>query len=108
MRLTWRRSALAQLDAICNYIAQDSPAAAAALQARIEKVTGHLAEYPYMGRATQGRPNVRSKLVVGYLYRIFIQSFPSGRGKDTSHLGRASASAQECLAAPAHANYLIG
>lgn len=76
MRLTWRRSALAQLDAICNYIAQDSPAAAAALQARIEKVTGHLAEYPYMGRATQGRPNVRSKLVVGYPYRIFYTIIP--------------------------------
>lgn len=76
MRLTWRRSALDQLDAICIHIAQDSPAAAAALQVRIEQVTGTLAEYPHIGRATQGRPNVRSKLVAGYPYRIFYTIIP--------------------------------
>ena len=76
MKLRWRRSALDQLDAICVHIAQDSPAAAAALQIRIEKVTGYLAEYPYMGRATQGRPNVRSKLVAGTPYRIFYTIIP--------------------------------
>ena len=76
MKLTWRPSALAQLDAICGYIAQDNPAAAAALQVRVEQVAGYLAEYPYMGRATQGRPSVRSKLVAGYPYRIFYTILP--------------------------------
>jgi len=76
MRLTWRRSALAQLEAICIHIAKDNRAAAAALQVRVEQVTGQIAEYPYMGRATQGRPNVRSKLVAGSPYRIFYTLIP--------------------------------
>jgi toxin ParE1/3/4 len=53
MKLRYERGALADLDEIFAYIAQDNPAAAARLVARIEEVAAGIAASPYTGEATR-------------------------------------------------------
>jgi len=53
MKLRYERGALADLDEIFAYIAQDNRAAAARLVARIEEVAARIAELPYIGEATR-------------------------------------------------------
>jgi toxin ParE1/3/4 len=53
MKLRYERGALADLDEIFEYIAQDNPAAAARLVVRIEEVAARIAETPVMGEATR-------------------------------------------------------
>jgi addiction module RelE/StbE family toxin len=53
MRLRYERGALADLDEIFSYIAQDNPAAAARLLARIEQVAAQIAATPYIGETTR-------------------------------------------------------
>ena len=53
MKLRFERGALADLDEIFAYIAQDNREAAARLVARIEQITARIAETPYMGAATR-------------------------------------------------------
>jgi toxin ParE1/3/4 len=53
MKLRYERGALADLDEIFAYIAQDNPAAAARLVVRIEEVATRIAETPFMGEATR-------------------------------------------------------
>ena len=53
MKLRYERGALADLDGIFAYIAQDNPAAAARLVVRIEEVAARIAETPLMGEATR-------------------------------------------------------
>ena len=53
MKLRYERGALADLDEIFAYIAQDSPAAAERLVARFEEAAARIAETPYMGEATR-------------------------------------------------------
>ena len=52
MKLRYERGALADLDEIFAYIAQDNPAAAARLVTRIEEAAARIAEAPYIGEAT--------------------------------------------------------
>lgn len=53
MKLRYERGALADLDQIFAYVAEDNRQAAAQLVARIEQVTAQIAEMPYMGEATR-------------------------------------------------------
>ena len=53
MKLRYERGALADLDEIFAYIAQDNPAAAARLVARIEEAAAHIAVLPFTGEATR-------------------------------------------------------
>ena len=53
MKLRYERGALADLDEIFAYIAQDNRDAAARLVARIEQVAARIAETPYLGEATR-------------------------------------------------------
>src|SRR5216684_2802797 len=53
MKLRYERGALADLDKIFAYIAQDNREAAARLVARIEQAAARIAETPYMGEATR-------------------------------------------------------
>ena len=46
----WRRSALDEIDAVVNYIAQYNPPAAEELHQRIESSVLHLSEHPYLFR----------------------------------------------------------
>ncbi len=54
-KLKWTKRALRRLESIFDYIAQDSPQAAAKVSARIYSITQNLADYPAMGRV--GRIN---------------------------------------------------
>jgi toxin ParE1/3/4 len=53
MKLRYERGALADLDKIFAYIAEDDREAAARLVARIEQVAARIAASPYMGEATR-------------------------------------------------------
>jgi len=53
MKLRYERGALADLDEIFAYIAQDDREAAARLVARIEDAAARIAETPYMGVTTR-------------------------------------------------------
>lgn len=50
MRLKWSRSALVDLQAILEYIAQDNPQAARALAAGFRQTAEHLTAHPFIGR----------------------------------------------------------
>lgn len=58
----WTRRALRALDGIAAYIAQDSPAQARRIVARVEDAVGQLASHPSMGRS--GRVAGTRELVV--------------------------------------------
>lgn len=62
MRVKWLRTALANLDAEAEYIASDSPAAAARLVRRINNSVAQLKQYPAMGRP--GRVSGTRELVL--------------------------------------------
>jgi toxin ParE1/3/4 len=53
MKLRYERGALADLDEIFAYIAEDNREAAGRLVARIEEVAGRIAASPYIGEATR-------------------------------------------------------
>jgi toxin ParE1/3/4 len=50
VRVRWLRTALANLDAEAEYIANDNPAAAARLVTRINRAVQDLRHHPAMGR----------------------------------------------------------
>lgn len=52
MKLRYERGALADLDEIFAYIAQDNPHAAARLVARVEETAERIAAMPHIGEAT--------------------------------------------------------
>jgi toxin ParE1/3/4 len=66
MKLRFERGALADLDEIFTYIAQDNPPAAARLVTRIEEVAARIAATPYIGEATR-KSNFRRFPVGSYL-----------------------------------------
>jgi toxin ParE1/3/4 len=49
-KLKWTKRALRRLESIFDYIAQDSPQAAAKVSERIYSITQNLGDYPAMGR----------------------------------------------------------
>ncbi|HZU91395.1 MAG TPA: type II toxin-antitoxin system RelE/ParE family toxin, partial [Stellaceae bacterium] len=51
MEIVWRRSALNDLEALREFIAQDNPRAAARIYAAIQAAVERLAAYPNLGRA---------------------------------------------------------
>jgi len=50
MRVKWLRKALNNLDEIAGYIAQENPAAAKQVVARLHEATQRLSQQPQMGR----------------------------------------------------------
>jgi addiction module RelE/StbE family toxin len=62
VRVKWLRTALANLNAEAEYIAQDNPLAASRTVGAIVTAVGQLAKYPAMGRA--GRVSGTRELVV--------------------------------------------
>jgi len=66
MKLRYERGALADLDEIFSYIAQNNPSAAEQLVARIEETAARIAESPYLGEAAR-RPPFRRFPVDNYL-----------------------------------------
>lgn len=69
MRVRWLRTALANLNAEAEYIARDSPAAAARVVKSITAAVEQLAEYPALGRP--GRvPGTRELIVTKTPYIV--------------------------------------
>jgi toxin ParE1/3/4 len=69
MRVRWARSALANLDDLAGYIAQDNPPAAGEMVVRILAAIERLKAHPALGRP--GRvPNTRELVVTGTPYVI--------------------------------------
>lgn len=75
MEVRWLRRALADLDAIAEYVAHDNPVAARSLVARVRDMTEQLANYPYLGRASE-RADVR-ELVVHDHYLVSYRVRPN-------------------------------
>lgn len=69
MKLRWLSPALAQLDRVYEYIAQDNPKAARHVFKRIRGATQHLKRFPESGRpgSVQG---TRELPVTGLLYLV--------------------------------------
>jgi toxin ParE1/3/4 len=66
MKVRYERGALADLEAIFEYIAADNPRAAARLVARIEDEATRIGATPYIGQATRD-PKFRRLPVGDYL-----------------------------------------
>jgi toxin ParE1/3/4 len=77
MSVRYTARALEQLAEIFEYIAQDNPQAAHAVQARIRTSIERLDDFPFAGRITD-RPGVRVLTVVRYPYLIFYRTSDAG------------------------------
>jgi addiction module RelE/StbE family toxin len=66
MKVRYERGALADLDEIFSYVAQNNPAAAARLVARFEDAARRIAEMPHIGEATR-KSRFRRWIVGNYL-----------------------------------------
>lgn len=72
MRLRWTLPALADLDAVLDYIATHSPQGARNVQARLRAVIELLLHYPYIGTPTRD-PTIRRISTPPYPYLIFYE-----------------------------------
>ena len=72
MRLRYTRRALADLDAILDDIASQSPQGAARVHARIQRMVSLLPSHPYIGLRTED-PTVRRLATPPYPYLIFYE-----------------------------------
>ena len=72
MRLRYTRPALADLDAILDYIAARSPQGAGRVQSRIHTVIELLALHPYIGTRTDD-PAIRRMTTPPYPYLVFYE-----------------------------------
>ncbi len=76
MRVHWTARAEARLDAICNHVATDAPAAAKALERRLLLRSRQIATFPHSGRhlPEYDRPDVRELIEGNYrlIYRVLV------------------------------------
>jgi addiction module RelE/StbE family toxin len=70
VKIRYRSTALAQLDAIFDYITARNPAAAHGVLARIKRAIDMLADFPRSAKASE-IPNVREMPIVRYPYVVF-------------------------------------
>lgn len=73
MRLRYTRPALADLDAILDYIANHSPQGAARVEVRIQAVINLLLSHPRIGVQTDD-PSIRRINASPYPYLIFYEA----------------------------------
>jgi toxin ParE1/3/4 len=70
MKVRYTETALAEIEEICSYIAQDNPGAAADIATAIERVVAWVAKRPRSAPVVYAG-EVRAKLVERFQYRIF-------------------------------------
>lgn len=70
MKVRYRPTALAQIDAIFAFISDRNPAAADRVLATIKRSIDRLAEFPYSARASEV-PGIRELPIVRYPYIVF-------------------------------------
>jgi toxin ParE1/3/4 len=73
VKLRYTLPALADLSAILDYIAAQSPQRARRVQARIQAVAELLIQYPHIGRRTND-PAIRRMVTAPYPYLIFYEA----------------------------------
>ncbi len=72
-RVTWSRRALQDIEAIASYIAQDSPAYAAAVVRSIVNRTRTLSQFPRAGRVVPEFNDENIRELLAFSYRIIYQ-----------------------------------
>jgi plasmid stabilization system protein ParE len=72
VRLRYTRPALADLSAVLDYIAAQSPQDARRVQKRIKALTDLLLHHPYIGRRTND-PAIRRMATTPYPYLVFYE-----------------------------------
>ncbi len=72
-RLRYTRPALADLEAVLDYIAARSPQGARRVQARIQAVIELLTQHPFIGTRTND-PAIRRMTTTPYPYLIFYEA----------------------------------
>ena len=72
MKLRYTRPALADLNSILDYIAEQSPRSAKGVQARVKAVAELLLVYPAVGARTDD-PVIRRMPVTPYPYLVFYE-----------------------------------
>ncbi|MGH7067758.1 MAG: type II toxin-antitoxin system RelE/ParE family toxin [Acetobacteraceae bacterium] len=73
MKLRYSLPALADLEAVLDYIAAHSPPGARRVQARIQAIIDLLLSYPGIGTRTDD-PTIRRMTALPYPYMIFYQA----------------------------------
>lgn len=71
--VVWSEPAIADLDAIADYIAIEDPRAAAKLVARVFAHVEHLADHPASGRRPPELPGARYREIVEPPCRVFYR-----------------------------------
>jgi plasmid stabilization system protein ParE len=69
-QVAWSRRAIADVEAIAEYIAADSPAYASAVVARILELTRNLSRFPRSGRKVPEFDDDAIREVFAYSYRV--------------------------------------
>jgi toxin ParE1/3/4 len=72
-RVVWSRRALQDLEAITEYIAEDSPAYAAVVVKNIVQQTRQLSQFPRSGRKIPEFDDEHIRELLAYSYRIIYQ-----------------------------------
>ena len=70
MKVRFSRLAIAEFDAILDYIAAANPAAAAQVETRVRRVVERIAQFPEGAPEIAERPGVRSVPLIRYPYVI--------------------------------------
>jgi toxin ParE1/3/4 len=73
VKLRYTLPAFADLSAVLDYIAADSPQGARRVQARIQAVTDLLLQHPHIGRRTND-PAIRRMMTTPYPYLVFYEA----------------------------------
>ncbi|HET7842210.1 MAG TPA: type II toxin-antitoxin system RelE/ParE family toxin, partial [Terriglobia bacterium] len=73
MKIVWTEQAIADLEEIEHYIAQERPSAARRVAAHLVTSVEHLAEFPQLGRPGP-RPGMRSLVTPPYVISYRVRS----------------------------------
>ncbi len=72
-QVVWSRRAVADLEAIAEYIAADSPSYASAVVSRIIQLTRNLSRFPRSGRKVPEFDDDTIREIFAYSYRVIYQ-----------------------------------
>jgi addiction module RelE/StbE family toxin len=72
-RVVWSQRAVQDLEAIAEYIAQDSPAYAAGVVRRIINQTKSLSRFPHSGRKVPEFDDENIRELLAYSYRVIYR-----------------------------------
>lgn len=73
MRVEWTEAALADLDDILAYTAENYPSAIGSLEARIRAVVTRIGRWPESARRVEQRANVHVVPLLRYPYLVFYR-----------------------------------